>query len=98
MHEWETAFEAAGVPVSPLNLPEELADDRQVQALGIMVELEHELTGPQRVVGPVVELSETPTSVQGPAPTLGRHTDEVLMDAGLDTQSIAELRGTGVVR
>ena len=97
VREWEIAFEAAGVPVSSLNLPEELADDPQVQALGIMVELEHELTGPQRVVGPVVELSETPTSVQGPAPTLGRHTDEVLMEAGLDTQVIAELRGSGVI-
>jgi crotonobetainyl-CoA:carnitine CoA-transferase CaiB-like acyl-CoA transferase len=95
--EWVAEFEAAGVPVSPLNLPEQMSDDPQVEALGIMAELEHEVTGPQRVVGSVVELSETPASVQRAAPTLGRHTDEVLAEAGLSPDAIAELRASGVV-
>jgi formyl-CoA transferase len=39
--EWVRDFQAAGVPVSPVNLPEELADDPHVSSM--MVTVEHEL-------------------------------------------------------
>ena len=72
--EWIEAFEAEGVPVAPVHFPEDLADDPQVNAAGIMADLEHPLTGPQRVVGPIVELSETPTAVQRPRAAAWRRT------------------------
>ncbi|MYE47567.1 MAG: hypothetical protein F4X25_12655 [Chloroflexi bacterium] len=61
-------FSAAGVPIAPVQAPEELSDDPQVQAAGFMAQLEHPLTGPQQVMGPVVDMSGTPTAVQGPPP------------------------------
>ena len=88
---------AAGVPVGPVQLPEELADDRQVQAAGMMADLEHPVTGAQRVVGPIIAMSGTPTGVQGPAPTIGADTDELLGGAGFDASTIASLREAGVV-
>jgi crotonobetainyl-CoA:carnitine CoA-transferase CaiB-like acyl-CoA transferase len=39
--EWVRDFQAAGVPVAPVNLPEELADDPHVSSM--MVTVEHEL-------------------------------------------------------
>ena len=90
-------FSAAGVPIAPVQVPEELSDDAQVRAAGFMAELEHPLTGPQRVVGPVVQMSGTPTRVRGAAPLLGADSDELLATAGFTTAAIASLREEGVV-
>jgi crotonobetainyl-CoA:carnitine CoA-transferase CaiB-like acyl-CoA transferase len=95
--EWVAAFQAAGVPVAPVHFPEELSDDPQVQGLGMMVDLDHEVTGPQRVVGPIVRMSVTPTAARRPSPPLGRHTDEVLRECGVSEAELGELRAAGVV-
>lgn len=90
-------FSAAGVPIAPVQAPEELSDDPQVQAAGYMAQLDHPLTGPQQVMGPVVDMSGTPTRVQGPAPVLGADSDDVLATAGLSPAAIASLREDGVI-
>ncbi len=95
--EWEAAFAVEGAPVSRVNLAEEMADDPQVQALGIMVELEHELTGPETMVGSIVQMSATPTGSDRPSPPLDRHTDEVLAEHGFTRAEVAELRAANVV-
>ena len=95
--EWLAAFEANGVPVSPVNLPEEMADDPQVLATGLMVGLEHAVTGPQRVAGPIVEMSRTPIKAVRAAPFLGAHTDEILLQSEFTRTEIAELRELGVI-
>jgi crotonobetainyl-CoA:carnitine CoA-transferase CaiB-like acyl-CoA transferase len=95
--EWLALFNAAGVPVSKVNLPEELADDPQVEALGLMLDIEHELTGAERFVGPLVEMSATPTGSRRPSPPLGRHTDEILSEAGIAAEEVAALRELGAI-
>ncbi len=97
MDEWVAAFDVEGAPVSRVNLPEEMSDDPQVQALGSMIDLEHELSGPERMVGSIVEMSATPTGSGRPSPPLDRHTDEVLAEHGLAEGEIAELREAGVI-
>lgn len=89
--EWVDAFEEAGAPVSPVHFPEEMSDDPQVLAEGIMIELEHEITGPQRVVGPIIELSKTSTRAKYAAPAVGRHTRELLGEFGLTEAEISVL-------
>jgi formyl-CoA transferase len=91
MAEWVEAFDAEGAPCAPVHLPEELADDPQVEALGLMVDLDHPLTGPERMVGAIVEMSETPTGAHYPSPPLGRDTEEVLRECGLADEEIAAL-------
>ena len=95
--EWVEAFEAEGVPAGPVHFPEELADDLQVNAAGMMADLEHPLTGPQRVVGPIVELSETPTTIRGPAPLLGADTEAVLREAGCSDADLDAYRAAGAI-
>ena len=41
--------------------------------------------------------SGTPGAVRHAAPTLGQHTDEVLVQAGVSPERIAELRRNGVI-
>ena len=86
---------AAGVPVAPVHLPDQLADDPQ--AAEFMVEIEDELTGPQTQLGGIVEMSKTTVGPTGPAPVLGRHTDEILQAEGFSADEIAELREAGTV-
>lgn len=97
MDEWVALFDREGAPVSKVNLPEEMADDPQVQAMGYMLEFDHPLTGPERMPGAVVEMSRTPTGTTTSSPPLGAHTDEVLREHGFADAEIAALRATGAV-
>ncbi|MBI5949587.1 MAG: CoA transferase [Chloroflexi bacterium] len=95
--EWVALFLAAGVPASVVNFPEEMADDVQVEAAGMMADLVHAVTGPQRVVGPLVRMSATPTEAVRAAPPLGHHSREVLAECGFSDAEIAALALAGVV-
>jgi formyl-CoA transferase len=95
--EWVQVFLDAGVPASVVNWAEEMADDPQVQAMGMIAELHHDVTGPQRVVGPVVKMSATPAVANRAAPPLGGHSCEVLAEAGFTHDEIAALLDAGVI-
>ncbi|MYE46534.1 MAG: CoA transferase [Chloroflexi bacterium] len=95
--EWIAEFDRLGVPASKVNLPEELADDPGVQEAGIMLEVEHELAGREQFVGSLVEMSGSPTGSPKPSPLLGRHTREVLGEAGLSAEEIEALHSDGAV-
>jgi formyl-CoA transferase len=96
--EWMALFEAAGVPVARVNFPEEMSDDPQANADGMFLTLEHTVTGPQKVVGPIVTMSATPTGSLLPAPSLGEHTEALLRELGLGDDEIQRLCAGGVVR
>lgn len=96
--EWVDMLVAAGVPAAVVNFPEEMSDDPQANLDGMIVDMRHTITGPQRVVGPPVLMSATPTGSPLPAPALGEHTAGILADAGFTMDEIAALEEAGVVR
>ena len=95
---WEHAFEAGGVPVSRINFVQELVEHPQVLANDYVVELDHDLTGPQRLAAPPWTMSKTPPQAQGASPPLGRDTDAILASIGYSDQEIEKLRDCGVIR
>ena len=97
MDEWVEIFDREGAPISKVNFAEYMPDDPQVRAMGYMRELEHEVSGPELVVGPIVQMRYHPTGSNRPAPPLGRHNEEVLSEHGIRAQEIEELRGAGVL-
>lgn len=91
--DWMNDFQAAGVPAAPVHFPAELADDPHSSTF--MVSLEDELTGPQMQLGSLFELSKASVRARGPAPVLGRHTEEILLEEGFSPDEIAALRQSG---
>jgi crotonobetainyl-CoA:carnitine CoA-transferase CaiB-like acyl-CoA transferase len=53
--------------------------------------------GRSNLVGSPVNLSDTPGRFIRPAPLVGEHTDEILMNAGYDGKTIEALRARGVI-
>ena len=96
MDEWVAIFSREGAPISKVNFPEDMSADPQVEAMGFIVDLDHELTGPERVVGPVVHMRAHPTGSPRAAPPLGRHSEEVLAELGVTSDAVSALRADGV--
>ena len=95
--EWLAVFRGNKVSVAPLNTVDEAFDDAHVQARRMSVNVEHPHHGSVRQPGIAIKLSDTPGRVQGTAPSLGEHTDEVLRALGYDETRRLELRQAGTV-
>jgi crotonobetainyl-CoA:carnitine CoA-transferase CaiB-like acyl-CoA transferase len=95
--EWIGEFEAAGVPVGPVNRIGDMLADPQVAAREMVVELEHPKAGRTRAIGHPVKFSATPGKVERAAPLLGQHTREVLQALGYSAAEIERLHAEGAV-
>ena len=78
--EWLEAAAQVGIPMQPTRRPEDALNDQALIDEGIVVTLDDPEVGPIRQVGLVYGMSKTPGKVQGPAPTVGQHTEEILAE------------------
>ena len=95
--EWLSMLVQQGIPAGPVRFVEELFDDPQVQANGLVCDVAHRDAGTIRMMGPMARFSETPLRA-APFAGLGQHTDEVLLELGYTDQEIQQWRERGVVR
>jgi crotonobetainyl-CoA:carnitine CoA-transferase CaiB-like acyl-CoA transferase len=49
------------------------------------------------VISSPVKLSETPATIRMPAPEVGQHTEEVLLDYGYTWEDIARFKEQGLI-
>ena len=95
--EWMELLLAAGAPASKVNFPEDMADNVQVEAMGFLRDYDHPLTGPERLIGPVISWRNAGTGDDRPSPPLGGHTDEVLTEAGFSLGELTALRAQAAI-
>jgi crotonobetainyl-CoA:carnitine CoA-transferase CaiB-like acyl-CoA transferase len=75
----------------------DVPDDPQVKHRGVITSYQHARAGKVKVVGPAIQLSRTPASIDRPAPVVGQHTNEILREFGFDDQAITALAAGNVV-
>lgn len=97
-HEWEALLAAADVPFAPELELQDLAQDPQLQHLDVFYDVEHPRYGPQRSAHRPVRLDGQRGHDILPAPDLGEHTVQVLLEAGLTATAIDDLRARGAVQ
>jgi crotonobetainyl-CoA:carnitine CoA-transferase CaiB-like acyl-CoA transferase len=89
--DWLAELEKAGVPAGPINTIDQVYQDPQVIARGMLVDLPHSLTGTAAVGASPLKLSASPVQYRNAPPLLGEHTAQVLRDRlGLSDEEIAQ--------
>ena len=94
---WLAELEPKGVFCAKVNTIEEAAEDAQLNANGMVIEMEHGPAGTLRLPGTPVRLHGTPPVPRHCAPELGEHTVEILRGLGYDDAALAEMKRDGVI-
>jgi len=87
-------LEANDVPCAPVLTRTQMRQHPQVAANAILQEYEHPEAGPLRQSRHPAKFSKTANAPPVPAPALGEHTEEVLREAGISEEKIAEILKT----
>jgi crotonobetainyl-CoA:carnitine CoA-transferase CaiB-like acyl-CoA transferase len=95
--EWVDFLREVDVPGAPVHRVPELPEDPNFVARADIVEHEHPIAGPLRLLGSPIK-TDAPLGPMSPAPSTGDDSDEILSSVlGYDGDRIASLRKAGVV-
>ncbi len=94
--EWNSILSGV-IPYGPVNNLLEVINDPQAKANDFFVPIDHPTYGRIEVMANPVNLSKTPATIRMPAPELGQHTEEVLLEYGYTWEDIAQLKEQGVI-
>lgn len=95
--DWIEHLNAAGVPCGRVHSLRETFEDPQVLAQQMRLELDQGELGRIPVTGFPVKMSEAPAAVHHPAPRLGEHSREVLLELGFDEAEVDAMQVRGVI-
>jgi crotonobetainyl-CoA:carnitine CoA-transferase CaiB-like acyl-CoA transferase len=94
--EWEKVF-GERVPCAAARSVEDMFDDPQVAAEGLIDTYEHPVAGSFRGIRDPIRFSASMAEKPRAAPTFGQHSAEVLAQAGFTADEVARLAKDGVV-
>ena len=95
--EWETRLRDNNCIYGRIESPEEVIKDPQAEAAGIFTGIQHPEAGEVKYITSPVKFCQNPASVRNPAPELGQHTEEILLELGFSWEEIVELKDRGVI-
>ncbi len=84
-------FKAEGVPSAPLLDRMELLGNEQIIANQSVLKMNYEEFGEVRQARPAARFKKTPSEISRPAPKLGEHSREILLNLGYTEEKISSL-------
>lgn len=94
---WLRALESADIFCAPVLDYAQVTSHEQVRANGYVQEIAHPKMGQMRIVPCPIDFKVTPADSTRPEPTLGQHTDEVLLGFGYSGGEVQDARHGGIV-
>jgi crotonobetainyl-CoA:carnitine CoA-transferase CaiB-like acyl-CoA transferase len=96
--EWLQRLDAADVPCAPILRRSEIIHNEQVVARGLIAEIDQPSVGRVRQPKPAARFERNEAAIGGPAPHIGEHTREVLVELGYDDAAINRMIAEKAVR
>ena len=93
--EWSKRLEAEEQRFCPVRSHSEVVASDQPYANGYLGKLDHDEWGEQTWVGCPITMSDTPTRFSNQVAELGQHTEEVLLELGVDWEDLERWREAG---
>ena len=97
LREWMGILDNHGLVNSMAQTVSEIMDDPQAVQNDFFAEFDHPNAGEIRLVASPVKFSETNAKVKGPAPQVGQHTEEILLEAGYTWDDIIRLKDEAAI-
>jgi CoA:oxalate CoA-transferase len=96
--EWVEELEGMGIPCGPVNKIDQVADDPQVKARDMIIDVLHPEAGTFKVVNTPFKFSRTPSKAERAAPDLGEHNKDILSNLlGMSPEKIKKLRKSKII-
>ena len=95
--EWGRILDEHQVIWAPVQDLNEVMKDPQVKANGYLTTLDHPVLGQYETIDTPIRFKTSEVRARGPAPEIGQHTEEVLLESGYSWKQINEFRDQGVV-
>lgn len=92
---WLADLDAADIPAARMHTLDSVLQDEHLLATGTLVSAVHATEGPIREIRPAGQWSLTPPVITRRAPRLGQDSVDVLREAGLSAEAIAQLIADG---
>ena len=95
--EWTALLDREGCIWAPAQTIAETIDHPQTIARNAFTEIDHPTHGRIQLVDTPIKFADAQVGARGPAPELGQHTEEVLLEAGYSWDEIAQFRTDGAL-
>jgi crotonobetainyl-CoA:carnitine CoA-transferase CaiB-like acyl-CoA transferase len=96
--EWLKRLDAADVPCAPILRRSEIVHNEQVVARELIAEFEHPSVGRVRQPKPAARFDLDEAKIQGPAPRIGEHSRDVMLELGYSEAEIAQMAEDQAIR
>jgi formyl-CoA transferase len=97
LEDWRQQLAGFAGVWAPALTPVEVHEHVQVEANGYLPEVVAHDGSTYRLPAPPMQFGGAPSVPQGPAPELGQHTEELLLELGRDWEAIDDLRKAGAL-
>ena len=97
LKEWEKLLTENNCIYGRVQSPLEVTTDPQALANNFFTDVQYPSGGEMKLVNTPVKFTQNPATIKGPAPQIGQHTEETLLELGYSWEDMVKLKDEGVI-